>query len=129
MESSIFVSVPIKWCNCRLKLTSDFICRRLYVGLIEIILTPHPMKIENGPKMNTKILRFLKMDQRRIWRIFVNSKINLSNLQPKIFQVSKILLHLKMNWRWRRRWIFGQKSSKLWRSSKLRCNTESYLLK
>ena len=23
-------------------------------------------KIENGPKMNTKILRFLKMDQRRI---------------------------------------------------------------
>ena len=32
-------------------------------------------KIENGPKTNTKILRFLKMDRRRIRRIFVNSKI------------------------------------------------------
>ena len=33
------------------------------------------MKIENGPKTNTKILRFLKMDRRQIQRIFVNSKI------------------------------------------------------
>ena len=33
------------------------------------------MKIENGPKTNTKILRFLKIDRRRIRRIFVNSKI------------------------------------------------------
>ena len=32
-------------------------------------------KIENGPQTNTKILWFLKMDQRGIWRIFVNSKI------------------------------------------------------
>ena len=32
-------------------------------------------KIENGPKTNTKILWFLKMDRRRIRRIFVNSKI------------------------------------------------------
>ena len=32
-------------------------------------------KIENGPKTNTKILRFLKIDRRRIRRIFVNSKI------------------------------------------------------
>ena len=35
----------------------------------------------------------------------------------KIFEASKILQLLKMNQRWRRRWIFGQKSSKL------RCNT------
>ena len=48
---------------------------------------------------------------------------NLQNLWPKIFEASKILRHLKMNRRWRRRWIFGQKSSKLRRSSKLRCNT------
>ena len=32
-------------------------------------------KIENGPKTNTKILRFLKIDRRRIRRIFVKSKI------------------------------------------------------
>ena len=32
-------------------------------------------KIENGPKTNTKILRFLKIDRRRIQRIFINSKI------------------------------------------------------
>ena len=32
-------------------------------------------KIENGPKTTTKILRFLKMDRRRIRRIFINSKI------------------------------------------------------
>ena len=51
------------------------------------------MKIENGPKTNTKILRFLKMDQRGI---FVNSKIlqrsskiaNFSNIfeDTKIFK-------------------------------------------
>ena len=35
----------------------------------------------------------------------------------KIFEASKILQLLKMNQRWRRRWIFRQKSSKL------RCNT------
>ena len=33
------------------------------------------MKIENGLKMNAKILQFLKMDWRRIRRIFVDSKI------------------------------------------------------
>ena len=42
-------------------------------------------KIENGPKTNTKILWFLKIDQRRIQRIFVNSKI-LQRLQ--ILQIS-----------------------------------------
>ena len=42
-------------------------------------------KIENGPKMNTKILRFLKMDRRRIRRIFINSK-NLRRL--KILRIS-----------------------------------------
>ena len=47
---------------------------------------------------------------------------NLHNLQSKIFEASKILRHLKMNQR--RRWIFGQKSSKLRRSLKLRCNTD-----
>ena len=51
---------------------------------------------------------------------------NLRNLRPKIFEASKILRHLKMNRRWRRRWIFGQKSSKLRRSSKLHCNTAPY---
>ena len=53
-------------------------------------------KIENGPQTNTKILWFLKMDQRRIRRIFVYSKIlrrsskiaNSSNIfeDTKIFQ-------------------------------------------
>ena len=32
-------------------------------------------KIENGPKTNTKILQFLKIDRRQILRIFVKSKI------------------------------------------------------
>ena len=40
-----------------------------------IIRSSVATKIENGPKTNTKILRFLKMDRRRIRRIFVNSKI------------------------------------------------------
>ena len=31
MESSIFVSVPNKGGNCSFKLTSDFICHRLYI--------------------------------------------------------------------------------------------------
>ena len=39
------------------------------------VCTSVATKIENGPKTNTKILRFLKMDRRRIRRIFVNSKI------------------------------------------------------
>ena len=44
-------------------------------------------KIENGPKTNTKILRFLKIDQRRIRRIFVNSKI--LRKSSKIWRFSK----------------------------------------
>ena len=40
-----------------------------------IFFTSVATKIENGPKTNTKILRFLKIDRRRIRRIFVNSKI------------------------------------------------------
>ena len=39
------------------------------------IKTSVATKIENGPKTNTKILRILKIDRRRIRRIFVNSKI------------------------------------------------------
>jgi len=45
-------------------------------------------KIENGPKTNTKILRFLKIDRRRIRRIFVNSKI-LRRLQ--ILRISSMI--------------------------------------
>ena len=37
---------------------------------------------------------------------------NLRNLRPKIFEASKILRLLEMGRRRRRRWIFGQKSSK-----------------
>ena len=37
---------------------------------------------------------------------------NLRNLWPKIFEASKILRLLEMDRRRRRRWIFGQKSSK-----------------
>ena len=52
------------------------------------------MKIENGPKTNTKILWFLKMDQRQIWRIFVNSKILQRSLKiaksSNIFEDTKI---------------------------------------
>ena len=51
-------------------------------------------KIENRLKPNTKILRFLKIDRRRIRRIFVNSKIlrrssKLGN-SSKIFKDTKI---------------------------------------
>ena len=46
-------------------------------------------KIENGPKTNMKILQFLKMDQRQIRRIFVNSKILQRSL--KIANSSNIL--------------------------------------
>ena len=51
-------------------------------------------KIENRPKTNTKILRFLKIDRRRIQRFFVNSKIlrrssKIAN-SSKIFEDSKI---------------------------------------
>ena len=44
------------------------------------LLSSVATKIENGPKMNTKILQFLKMDQSWIQRIFVNSK-NLQRLK------------------------------------------------
>ena len=53
---------------------------------------------------------------------------NLCNLRNKILEALKILWHLKMNRRWRRRWIFVQKSSKLWRSSKLHCITDVFYL-
>ena len=39
------------------------------------IYTSVATKIKNGPKTNMKILRFMKIDRRRIRRIFVNSKI------------------------------------------------------
>ena len=51
-------------------------------------------KIENGPKTNTKILQFLKIDRRRIQRIFVNSKILRRSLKiansSNIFEDTKI---------------------------------------
>ena len=46
---------------------------------------------------------------------------NLQSIWLKIFQASKILQLLKMNQRWRQKWIFRQKSSKL------RCYTDSNL--
>jgi len=52
-------------------------------------------KIENGPKTNTKILRFLKIDQRQIRRIFVNSKI--LRRSSKIANSSKIQRFSKEN--------------------------------
>ena len=42
------------------------------------------LKIKNVPKTNTKILRFLKMDRRRIQRFFVKSKI--LQISSKIFK-------------------------------------------
>ena len=61
----------------------------LYDNIISSVAT----KIENGPKTNTKILRFLKMDGRRIRRIFVNSKIlrrlQILRISSKIRRFSK----------------------------------------
>ena len=73
-------------------------------------------------KLKFKVLRKVHISelfQTILSIILLNFPKNLHNLRPKIFEASKILRHLKMN----QRWIFGQKSSKLRRSSKLRCNT------
>ena len=68
----------------------------------ELLCSSVATKIENGPKMNTKILWILKMDQRLIQRIFVDSKIlrrslkiaNSSNIfeDTKIFKENEIFV-------------------------------------
>ena len=55
-------------------INTGLLCFRINVAFIsKVLCNSVATKIENGPKMNTKILRFLKIDQRR--RIFLNSKI------------------------------------------------------
>ena len=58
------------------------------------------------------------------WTFSDNFVQNIVKFSQKIFTIfglksSKILWHLKMNRRWRRRWVFGQKSLELRRSLKL----------
>ena len=84
----------------------------------KIHLTPTSVatKIENGPKTNTKILRFLKMDRRQLRRIFVNSKNlrrsskieNSSNIfeDTKIFKVKWKIFLLKFSYRQQLEQIF-----------------------
>ena len=64
VENNLFQSYPPKCGKFQIFLTVPL--------LLQISVAT---KIENGPKMNTKILRFLKIDRRQIRRIFVNSKI------------------------------------------------------
>ena len=45
------------------------------IGQLAMVHISVATKIENGPKTNTKILWFLKIDRRQIRRIFVKSKI------------------------------------------------------
>ena len=67
---------------------------KLVCLMIDYDLLSVATKIENGPKTNMKILRFLKIDRRRIRRIFVNSKFlrrssKIAN-SSKIFEDTKI---------------------------------------
>ena len=64
--------------------------------------------------------------QKNLNRTFFWTMYQCCNEASKIFEASKIIPLRKMNQRWRQRWIFGQKSSKFRRSSKLHCNTDTY---
>ena len=76
-------------------INTGLLCFRINVAFIsKVLCNSVATKIENGPKTNTKILRFLKIDRRRRRRIFVNSKI--LRRSSKIANSSKIFKDTKI---------------------------------